>query len=76
MKVKKKVKEAKPKTKVVLELTEREAELLSALADVPIWSQQPKELDEFCRQLNREVSPAGRVSRVAVGFVRPRTFDF
>jgi hypothetical protein len=44
---------------VTLTLTEREAELMSALADFPLWTDQPAEVASFVTGLHEELADAG-----------------
>ena len=54
MKVKK-----KQKAKFILELTEKEATLLYALADFPDWGEQPEDTGEFLQGLYEALHAAG-----------------
>jgi hypothetical protein len=58
------------KRPVRLALTEREAELLGALADFPWWHQQPAEHATLCESVYDAL--ARHAGATSAGFVRPR----
>lgn len=69
--MKSKSKESKPKKRVRLTLTEKEARLLSGLSDFPVWRKQPDELREFLEALNDALIRAGYYSSaVGAGYKR------
>lgn len=43
------------KNTVILRLTEEEAQLLGALADFPLWSEQPENIHQFLEELSEKL---------------------